>query len=124
MMDKYVHVRDPWSVETRHILAARPADRPKLWLDLGDRHLDTVASSDLIVAILDQEPPDNGTVVEATWAAAHRVPVIGYRNDFRASGEEGLPYNLMIGTAIRRSGGVAVSNLVELEQELQRQTAV
>lgn len=124
MLDRYVEVLDPWSVDVRHVLQAAPAERPKLWLDLGEHHLDTVAGADMVVAILDQEPPDTGTVVEAAWAAAHRIPVIGYRNDLRTSGEEGLPYNLMLGAAIRRGGGLAVANLVELERELQQRTRV
>lgn len=122
LLNKYVEVLDPWSVDVRHILSAKPAERPSLWLNLGERHLDAVAGADLVVAVLDQEPPDNGTVVEVAWAAAHNIPVVGYRNDLRASGEEGLPYNLMIGAAIRRSGGTEVSNLKELEQVLTQRT--
>jgi Nucleoside 2-deoxyribosyltransferase len=110
LVGKYVTVLDPWAVDAGQ----------KSWLDLGEHHLDTIANeARLVIACLDQEPPDNGTVVEVAWAAAHGIPVIGYRGDFRTTGEEGLPYNLMIGAAIRRSGGVAVSNLTELEQELQ-----
>lgn len=109
LVSKYVTVLDPWTAE------------PMPMLDLGERHLDTIANeAKLVIACLDQEPPDNGTVVEVAWAAAHGIPVIGYRGDFRTTGEEGLPYNLMIGAAIRRSGGVAVSTLAELEQELGR----
>ena len=111
LVSKYVTVLDPWAVDVGQ----------QSWLDLGEHHLDTIANeARLIIACLDQEPPDNGTVVEVAWAAAHGIPVIGYRGDFRTTGEEGLPYNLMIGAAIRRSGGVAVATLAELEQELSR----
>ena len=54
------------------------------------------------------------------YAAAHNIPVIGYRSDIRTTGEEGLPYNLMVGAAIKMSGGIAVASLVELENELKQ----
>lgn len=113
LVSKYVTVIDPWAVDVGTMS----------WLDLGEHHLETIANeARLVVACLDQEPPDNGTVVEVAWAAAHGIPVIGYRGDLRTTGEEGLPYNLMIGAAIRRSGGAAVANLTELEHELRART--
>jgi hypothetical protein len=125
MASKYVIPLDPWAVDVSSILAATPTEKPNLWLDLGDHHYNTIRDrAKGLIAILDQEPPDNGTVAEAAWAAAHNIPVIGYRNDLRTGGEERMPYNLMIGAAIRRSGGVAVANLVELEAELQTRTQV
>ncbi len=120
LLSKYVEVLDPWKVDVQHILAAPTAARPELWLDLGDQHYKTIKDkADLVVAVLDQEPPDIGTVCEVVWAAAHDKPVIGYRNDLRTSGEPGLPYNLMLGAAIRNSGGLSVLNLAELETALQ-----
>jgi len=124
MAGKYVNVLDPWSVDVSHIVDAPIEERPALWLDLGDHHYDTIKNrAKGVIAILDQEPPDGGTVAEAVWAAANGIQVIGYRNDFRSAGEQGLPYNLMIGAAIRRSGGIAVTNLVELEAELRTRTS-
>ena len=121
MVSKYIEPLDPWAIDTKYILDAPKEDRSKLWLELGERHLDTIKNQAKgVIAILDQEPPDNGTVVEVAWAAANNIPVIGYRNDIRTIGEEGLPYNLMIGAAIRRSGGIAVANMIELEAELKK----
>lgn len=117
-LSKYVEVKDPWSVDASHILKMNPSEQPAGWVKLGEHHLKTVESVDLVVACLDQEPPDNGTVIELAWAAAHKIPVIGYRGDFRSSGEDGMRYNLMIGAAIKESGGVEVSNLKELELAL------
>lgn len=119
-VSKYVEPLDPWKVNVDHILSAPPQERPELWTDLGDYHYKTIAQkAKLLIAILDQEPPDTGTVCEVAWAAAHDIPVIGYRSDIRTGGEEGLPYNLMLVAAIRKNGGVAVSSLVDLEVELQ-----
>jgi nucleoside 2-deoxyribosyltransferase len=112
---RHVEVIDPWTAELP------TGDDP--WLALGDVHLASIADrSDLVVACLDQEPPDNGTVVEVAWAAAHGKPVIAYRNDLRQGGEEGLRYNLMIGAVVRRSGGVEVGSLDELDAALARFT--
>lgn len=120
LVSRFITVLDPWEVDIEHILNAEASKQPELWLDLGDYHYDTIANkAKIMIAGLDQEPPDNGTVAEVAWAAAHNVPIVGYRGDLRTSGENGLQYNLMIGAAIRRTGGVAVSNLIELEQELQ-----
>jgi nucleoside 2-deoxyribosyltransferase len=115
----HVDVIDPWVVELP------PGDVPaERWLALGEAHLRAIAErADLVVACLDQEPPDNGTVVEVSWAAAHGRPVVAYRGDLRQGGEEGLRYNLVIGAAVRRSGGVEVATLAELDRALGRLAA-
>lgn len=119
LVKRHITVIDPWAEDVSPILAAKPKDQPSMWLDLGETHLNNIATrAKIVVASLDQEPPDSGTVIEIAWVAAHGIPIIGYRNDLRTSGEDGLPYNLMIGAAIRRSGGIAVASLVELEKEL------
>ncbi|MDL5160573.1 nucleoside 2-deoxyribosyltransferase [Actinomycetospora termitidis] len=113
LITRHVDVIDPWAVDL-----PQGDDR---WLALGDIHLDSIAErADLLVACLDQEPPDNGTVIEVAWAAAHGKPVIAYRNDLRQGGEEGLRYNLMIGAVVRRSGGTEVGSLAELDDALAR----
>ena len=120
VLNKYVDVIDPWLVDGSHIFAAPKEDRQGLWMDIGDAHFSSIERAWLIIAFLDQEPPDGGTVCEVAWAAAHEIPVIGYRNDFRTSGEDGMPFNLMIAAAIRKSGGVMVASLDELEKQLKR----
>jgi nucleoside 2-deoxyribosyltransferase len=123
LVEAHATVLDPWSVDISHIASAKVAHQYELMLDLGEAHYTTIADqADLVVAILDQEPPDNGTVAEVAWAAAHGTPVIGYRSDVRASGEVGMPYNLMVSAAIRRSGGTEVSSVDALESELRKLT--
>ncbi|MEJ2890808.1 hypothetical protein [Actinomycetospora aeridis] len=46
--------------------------------------------------------------------------MIAYRGDLRQGGEEGLRYNLMIGAAVRRSGGEEVGDLASLAAALRR----
>lgn len=118
-LSRFITVLDPWSVDVSGILAASDDERPELWVRLGLHHYATIdTKAKLVIAILDQEPPDNGTVCEVVWAAAHGIPVIAYRNDLRTAGENGMSYNLMIAAAIRLSGGFTVSSLEELEQKL------
>ncbi len=119
LVRSHVDVIDPWEAELP--AGDTPAAR---WLALGEVHLRSIAErADLLVACLDQEPPDNGTVVEVAWAAAHARPVVAYRGDLREGGEEGLRYNLMISAAVRRSGGVEVTTLEGLDQALARLAA-
>ncbi|HSX41409.1 MAG TPA: nucleoside 2-deoxyribosyltransferase [Candidatus Saccharimonadales bacterium] len=118
-LEPHVHILDPWSVDVSRIEEADETDQPEMWLDLGDHHYDTIRDhAQMLIAILDGEPPDNGTVCEVVWAAAHNVPVIGYRNDLRTCGEDGLPYNLMPASAVRRSPGIVVVSLEELLERL------
>jgi nucleoside 2-deoxyribosyltransferase len=118
LVEAHAIALDPWSVEVA-LATAADADGYELRVELGEAHYATIEQrADLVVAVLDQEPPDNGTVAEVAWAAAHRVPVIAYRGDIRASGERGMPYNLMISAAVRLSGGIEVSSLEVLESEL------
>ena len=115
LVREHVDVLDPWSVP----LDPPGSDPSARLLALGERHLRTIDSeADLVVACLDQEPPDNGTVIEVAWAAAHGRPVIAYRNDLRSGGEEGRRYNLMIGAAVARSGGTEVGDLGGLADAL------
>lgn len=113
----HVRVVDPWAVPVDHIDAMDQVDRPEAWVRHGLLHLNTIKSGiDLVVAALDQEPPDAGTLIELATASCLGIPVIGYRNDIRTTGEEGLRFNLMVHAAIRASGGTEVSSLVGLEQ--------
>ena len=116
---RHVDVIDPW--------AEAPGTEPdpvERWLEVGARHLANISGrADLVVACLDQEPPDAGTLVELAWAASRGIPVIAYRGDLRQGGEEGLRYNLMIGAAVRACGGTEVGDLDTLETALGRYAA-
>ena len=119
-LKKLVRVVDPWATNVQHIID-RPASRRRpAWVRLGLAHLIQVEGCDLLVAVLDQEPPDNGTVCELAFASALGLPVIGYRDDKRTCGEEGVPMNLMILAAIERSGGVLTTSLEELISEVEK----
>ena len=111
-----VDIVDPWEENVDPILALPAEQRRDSWIELGIKHYGKIDKCDLVVAILDQEPPDNGTVCEIAHAAAapKPIPVIGYRGDTRTSGEDGVPVNLMILAAIRLSGGEYTTSVPDL----------
>ncbi|MEJ2890807.1 hypothetical protein [Actinomycetospora aeridis] len=52
LIEEHVEVLDPWKVQPE-------GSGPETWLALGARHLDTIEhEADLVVACLDQEPPE------------------------------------------------------------------
>jgi nucleoside 2-deoxyribosyltransferase len=59
--------------------------------------LEALDSADVIVACMDGPDPDSGTAWECGYAYARGKPVVGYRTDFRVSGDtKGARYNLML----------------------------
>jgi len=95
----------------------------ELWLKVADRNFDAIDSCQMLVAVLDGDPPDIGTVSEVAWAAAHGLTVLDHRSDLRQSGEEGVATNLMVPGAIRRSGGRIESRLFDLENAVEATAA-
>ncbi len=121
----HVDVVDPWEEDNVPILALPVEQRRDSWINLGIKHYEQIDKCDLLVAILDQEPPDNGTVCEVAHAAAAAkpIPVIGYREDKRNSGESGVPINLMILAAIRLSMGEYTTSVPDLLAAVIRHSA-
>lgn len=61
-------------------------------------NLAKLAAAQLVVACLDGTDADSGTSFEVGFAFARRIPVLGYRTDYRTLGREGT-VNLMIDMA-------------------------
>ena len=60
--------------------------------------LEQLACSDVIVVNCDGPDVESGTAFEAGWAKAREIPIVAYRTDFRAAGDDRTkPVNLMIG---------------------------
>ena len=127
-IQRHVDVLDPWMAIPADVLQEIDATiDPKkkaalLVRNIGRHHLETIRSkADLLVAALDQEPPDVGTVLELGYAAGIGIPVLGYKGDFRVSGE-GAGVNLMLPAAIDETAGDfeidLVSTIPELEERL------
>jgi nucleoside 2-deoxyribosyltransferase len=114
MLRRHVRVIDPWAYLGASV--APPPDRERL-LAIGRRNFAGIRDeADMVVAVLDQEPPDIGTVAEVAAAAGWGKPVVGYRGDVRSCGEAGGPYNVMVVVAVEMSGGREVASLADLEE--------
>jgi hypothetical protein len=70
--------------------------------------------ADMVVAVLDGEPPDAGMACEVgyTYALNHvdykRIPTIVYRNDLRSGGDGELGFNAMFLPPFVETGGAEV----------------
>jgi nucleoside 2-deoxyribosyltransferase len=113
---------DPWSlVGDSEVDQARRAGRLRdLWLEIGRRNTNAIRSSSLLVALLDGQEADSGTVAELGYAAALGKTCFGLRSDLRQCGEEDMVINLQIETFVLDSGGEIVSSLANLIEALRR----
>jgi len=71
--------------------APKPAERRAMF----KANVTKLSSAQLVVARLDGPDVDSGTAWEAGFAFARRIPVLGYRFDYRTLGREGV-VNLML----------------------------
>lgn len=110
---------DPWSLAApREIDAARRrGEERQMALEIGRRNAEAIRSCALLVAYLDGQEPDSGTVAEVGYAAGLGLACFGLRTDLRESGERGVVVNLQVETFILESGGAicrSLGDLVEL----------
>jgi nucleoside 2-deoxyribosyltransferase len=107
---------DPWSltspVEIREARAAGTLH--EMALEIGRRNTVSIRSCTLLVAVLDGQEPDSGTVAELGYAAALEKTCFGLRSDLRQAGEEGVAVNLQVETFVIESGGKIVDSLEAL----------
>ncbi|MCX5895687.1 MAG: nucleoside 2-deoxyribosyltransferase [Proteobacteria bacterium] len=74
-----------------------------------------------VVAVLDGVDVDSGTASEIGCACARGKPILGFRSDFRLTGDnESCTVNVQVEYFIEKSGGKVVTNLSELKAELKR----
>lgn len=119
-LSEVVEPVDPWSlIAEEEITAARAAGAVReVLLDLGRRNTEAIRSSALLVAFLDGQEPDSGTVAELGYAAALGKRCFGLRSDLRQAGDEELAVNLQLETFVIDSGGVIVPTLADLVEAL------
>lgn len=99
------------------------SERKAAWESLnkiiGKNNEKAILESDAIVAVLDGSDIDSGTASEIGYAAALGKTVIGYRSDFRKSGDnEGSTVNLQVEFFIFKNNGKIVNSLDDLESQL------
>ncbi len=106
-----VEVVDPWSLTAGVAPDAAPRDQA---LAIGRANIAAIRSCALLVALLDGQEPDSGTVAELGYAAGLGLRCFGLRSDLRQSGEPGVVVNLQAETFIVDSGGMIAATLDEL----------
>ena len=84
---------------------------------LGNKNM--LKKAQVVVAILDGADVDSGVASEIGYAYALAKKIIGYRSDFRLSGDDlGAIVNAQVEYFINESGGSIVTDLSQLRQSL------
>jgi nucleoside 2-deoxyribosyltransferase len=108
-------------VDSAQDLPRRKKAWDKLVVAMGARNAEHIASADGVVAVLDGVDVDSGTAAEIGYAAALGKWVIGYRGDFRRTGEDpAATVNLQVDYFITKNGGTIVRNLADLKMQLKQ----
>ena len=119
-------VFDPWEQEevSNRIEAAMSipdsAERAEAIIEAarftGGVNAEGIRNSDVVLAVLDGEEPDSGTVSEVGYGAGLGKKCYGLRTDFRDSGDlPGLSLNLQVQFFIEHSGGRLFRSIEDLE---------
>ena len=86
---------------------------------VGEGNREAIESSDGMLAVLDGTDVDSGTASEIGYAFALGKKILGYRGDFRLTGDNpGSTVNLQVEYFIRKSGGRIVRSVEELADAL------
>jgi nucleoside 2-deoxyribosyltransferase len=102
---------DPWALDAQ--IAPDAPDRERA-LAIGRANAAAIRSCELLVAVLDGQEPDSGTVAELGYAAGLGLRCYGMRSDTRQAGEPGVMLNLQVETFVVDSGGAMATGLEEL----------
>jgi len=126
-------VFDPWestdSKELTGLDSMQPGpERVAAWQafdrKIGVRNAEAIERCDIVLAVLDGSDVDSGTAAEIGFAAAKNKPIVGFRSDFRLTGDnEGSTVNLQVEHFIVASGGSIARSLKDVDQALSRAIA-
>jgi nucleoside 2-deoxyribosyltransferase len=116
---------DPWALtsEAEYGTAIAEGRQREMALRIGRRNSQAIRSCELLVAYLDGQEPDSGTVAELGYGAALGLVCFGLRSDLRRHGEEGVALNLQLEAFVIESGGQVVAGLDELVDVIGRWAA-
>ncbi len=121
-LEPVVEPVDPWALTTAtEVDDARAAGRLReMMLEIGRRNVTAMQGSALLVASLEGQEPDSGTVAELGYAAGLGKRCFGLRSDLRQAGEDGVALNLQVETFVVDSGGAILTTLPDLVEALRR----
>ena len=121
-------VVDPWALTEPARLDAvqrmpEGPERREAWrrlnTEIGAANRRAIDGAQGMVAVLDGVDVDSGTAAEIGYAFARGKLIVGYRGDFRQSGDnEGSVVNLQVEYFIRASGGTIVTRHEDLAASL------
>ena len=112
-------VLNPW----RHTLPPNPLLR-KL-MALGKSNAADIDRADGVVAALDGPDVDSGTAAEIGYAASKGKWIIGYRGDFRKTGDNPkVTVNLQVQYFITMNGGQMVTTLEQVTAALRSKVSL
>jgi len=84
-----------------------------------------INKSDIMIAVLDGTDVDSGVAAEIGMAYAKGKKIIGYRGDFRITGDNvGATVNLQVEYFISQSGGTITTNLEDLRKVVEKTQTV
>jgi nucleoside 2-deoxyribosyltransferase len=90
---------------------------------LGKANANSIERADGIVAVLEGTDVDSGTAAEIGYGVGLGKWVIGYREDFRRTGEdETAEVNLQVEYFVTKSGGIVAHTVTELQNALRKKT--
>lgn len=120
-----VLVVNPWKLTTDAEFAAvstmpegakKKRARADLYYSVGRRNRVAIDHCDVVIAFLDGQELDAGTVAEVGYAVGRNMTVYGIRTDLRQSGEHGAEwFNLQVEYFIEMSGGRMFKSLDEIK---------
>lgn len=111
---------DPWALTSEEEIAAEygAGRHREIALEIGRRNVEAIRSCDLLVAQLDGQEADSGTVAELGFAAGLDLRCYGIRSDLREAGEPGVALNLQVAAFVALHGGTIEPTLDALMTRL------
>ena len=91
--------------------------------NIAANNLKMLNQADIVIAVLDGSDVDSGVASEIGYAQANNKIIIGYRSDFRLSGDNlAAQVNLQVEHFIDESGGIIVNKIKDLQENLKKQS--
>ena len=115
LYDPWAHQGDIGAVQALPFGAERREAWRKLNMEIGRKNRVAIDGCNAMFAVLDGTDVDSGTAAEIGYGFARGIPILGYRSDFRLTGDnEGGIINPQVEYFIRASGGDIITSLNEL----------
>jgi len=112
---------DPWTlIDAGRAQELRLEGEEHLAKEIGRSNIAAIRDCDGLVAVLDGQEADSGTVAELGFAAGLGRTCFGLRSDMRRMGEPGCVVNLQVQAFLEDSGGSLHAELSDLVAALRR----